>query len=179
MQTLPCQEAAPRLEKLLGEDHEEALRQIREFQAAMTHLQYEGKLALGKNLSRAREVVRFFDGEVRGHMDREEKILFPYLETHLPKLTPLIVLLRSEHRTFQNTLERFRARLEELAKEKSERRRSPILSDLKEAGTYLVYLLQGHHQEESQILYKVADDLLQKEEKQELARRFADGKGGD
>lgn len=164
--------SAPRTEELFGDDHSEILRQAVGLVEVLQHLQYEGKASLGKNLREARDIVQYFDHEVMEHMQKEEEILFPFLASHLPKLEPLISLLRSEHADFRNSLRQFAAWLEDLAEAGDGTDRHHLIEKLKEVGSYLMYLLQGHHNEESEILYKVADRELRAEEKNRLAKQL-------
>ncbi len=162
-----------KITEFLEDHHDETLQKTRHLQDILIHLQYEGKPSFGKNLKQAREVLRFFEHEVSDHMGEEEKILFPFLQAHVPKLEPLISLLCSEHRTFKKNLGCFKFLLAELAKSKSDMNRSKIMEKVKETGNHLTYLLQSHLEEESEILYRAADRELRKDEKRELASKIS------
>lgn len=169
------------IEGLFHEDESAILHQVGRLRRALVRLQYEGKFSFGKNLKEIRGIADFFDAEVEGHMDEEEATLFPFLETHLPRLGPLIALLHSEHQDFKNTLAQFKGWLMELEQAKNGRGRAFLTSidQLKETGIYLICLLEEHHREESQILYKVADRELREDEKRELEKRLLQRKGED
>lgn len=160
-----------RLMKRLGEDTEGTLHKLDELQELLLHLRYEGKHLLGKNLKRGEEVSSFFEGELSRHMALEEEVLFPFLKNHLPRLEPLILLLTSEHEEFKRCLRTFRFWLKELSQNKNPLSQGRILEEVKESGTYLTYLLESHLQEESGILYRVADEELRPGEKRELVRQ--------
>jgi len=152
-------------------DYRETLQKARHFQVVLTHLQYEGKASWGRNIQRARELSRFLSQEVNGHMGEEERTVFPFLQSHIPKLESLISLLCLEHQDFKKNLISFQSLLETLAKKRSGAR-GRLMGKLKEKGMYLIYLLQGHLLEESGILYKVAERELRRDEKRELIRRI-------
>lgn len=152
-------------------DHVKILQKARRFQDALTHLQYEGKASWGKNLRRAHELSRFLSHEVNGHMGEEERIVFPFLQSHIPKLESLISLLCMEHQDFRENLTSFKSLLETLAK-KDAGQNGKLMKKLGEKGMYLIYLLQGHLQEESGILYKVADRELRGDEKREIIKKL-------
>lgn len=160
------------LSETLRREDFEALRMARELREILTHLSFEGKLSLGKNLNRARGVLRFFKQRLNRHLDEEEKVVFPFLKTHIPKLEPLIAILHSEHEDFRKNLGRFQFWLRELVKEKNGFDRRRAIEKLKETGIYLVYLLEGHAQEESEVLYKVADRQLRQSEKRKLLKKM-------
>ena len=138
----------------------------------MIHLQYEGKISLGKNLREAGEILRFFKQEIEEHMVEEEKILFPFLKTHLPRLDPLMLYLSSEHQDFRRHVAWFKFFLDKLSKKQRPSDRGEAIQKLKGVGIYLIHLLRAHLQGENEILCKVADRELRQDEKKELKRRL-------
>lgn len=162
-----------RIAELLEDHHTETLQKADHLREIIIRLRYEGKLSLGKNLTRAKETLRFFGQEMSEHMAEEEKTLFPFLETHVPKLEPLILLLRSEHQDFRRNVACFKLLLSELERAKDDLERGRTIEKLKEIGMYLIYLLQSHLQEESEILYRAAEQGLRADEKRELIRQLS------
>jgi len=75
-----------------GEGHREVLIQTDALTQALTNLHYEGKLSLGKNLKQMKKILRFFNGPLKKHMQIEEKIVYPFFETHVPKFESAITL---------------------------------------------------------------------------------------
>ena len=161
----------PRIVEVVEGDYCQTLEKARHFQEVLTHLQYEGKASWGKNIQRARSLANFLTHEMNGHMGKEEQVIFPFLESHIPKLESLISMLCMEHDDYKKNLASFKALLERLAKRKSQDV-DRLMDKLKEKGMYLIYLLQGHLQEETGILYKVAERELRENEKQELFQRI-------
>lgn len=157
---------------LFEKDHDDTLQKTHRLEEILVHLRYEGNASLGKNVKQAREVLAFFSREVQRHMRDEERVLFPFLKTHLPRLEPLVLYLSSEHQDFRRHVTRFKFLLAKLSKRKGPRDCGEAIGKLKETGIYLVHLLRAHLQGESDILYKVADRELRQDEKKMLEKRF-------
>lgn len=157
---------------LLEDDHAETLKKVDRLRDVLTHLRYEGRLFFGKNLRAAREVLGFFKKDMVKHVDREEKVLFPFLETHFPKLETAIQLFKAEHRDFRANLRVLQSQLEKLSGASADPSRGLIIEKIRETGTYLTYLLRNHMQAESESLYKVIDRQIRQEEKKELVMKI-------
>lgn len=162
----------------LLEDSAETLEKIERLQEILINLRYEGRHQLGKNLKQAEEVLDFFNGELMEHVDFEEEVIFPFIKSHIPKLEPLILLLSSEHEEFKKNLRSFEFWLNELAKGKANLDHGRLTEKVRQTGNYLTYLLQNHLQEESEVLYRIADQELRSDEKRELERRVRERLGG-
>jgi hemerythrin-like domain-containing protein len=158
--------------ELLEEGDEETLQKTNRLQEVLTHLRYEGKASLGKNLKETNELLLFFDRDLVEHVRREEEVIFPYLAAHIPKLGLLVSLLRSEHTDFRINLAKLKFWLRELRKNKSGPSAGKMLEKVKETGIYLAYLLQSHVQEEGKILYDIASRELSLKERTDLARKI-------
>ena len=157
--------------QLLGEDHGETFQKTRELEELLTGLCYEGKASLGKNLRKARELTDYFNHELKKHMGVEEKTTFPFLAAHLPKLATLISLLCTGHEEVRKNLRAFEFWIRQLAREKNSLRRGPLIEKARERGIYLIHHLENHFEEETEILYRVADQELRLKEKRELLKR--------
>lgn len=134
----------------------------------VTNLRYEGRAMLGRNLSQAREIGAFFNSELRDHIELEEKILFPFLETNLPKLETLISLLRTEHEDFKANLQAFELALLDLAHERRAASQPGILEKVRESALYLIYLLRNHVHMEQIGIYSVMKQSLKPQEIEKL-----------
>ena len=173
--------------EVLEGDAEETLKRLESFQKNVTHLRYEGKASFGKNLKRVCEMLEFFNDELIQHLKHEEEIIFPFLETHVPKLEPIIHLLQAEHEDFRRSLGSFEDCFEELLNQKNGAHRGKVTERLQELGTYLIYLLRNHIQAEEESVHRVIDRELSAREKKELenkirsfhARGFAKRNGGN
>ena len=153
---------------ILEKDHKPTFQKLNQFYKVLKKLRYEGKLTLGQNLNEAIKLVTYFKRELDGHMRDEEKILFPFLQTHVPRLEPIIYLLLSEHEDFRNSIKDLKMALSEF--KKHELVKPGILDKICEQGTYLICLLRSHMSVESNSLYRVADKELRLGEKRKLMR---------
>ncbi len=156
----------------LEEEHAKALQMAEEFYSTLTRLRYEGKAALGKNVSDARKALAFFQSDLICHFEVEESILFPYAETHIPKLEPFTSLFRSEHEDFRKNLFAFQAMLGDLLSDKKHAQDGLLQGKLQNTGLYLIYLLRNHIQGESTSLYRAIRQELRQSEKKELALKM-------
>ncbi|MBI4394882.1 MAG: hemerythrin domain-containing protein [Candidatus Omnitrophica bacterium] len=161
--------------EFLEEDHEEILQRTNRLNDILTNLRYEGKPSLGKNLKEVRETIQFFNQEVIQHVKLEDETIFPFLETHIPKLESVIHLLHAEHEGFKRNLKSFESLVKELEKNSSEPNHGKTLEKIRELGTYLVYSIRNHMQAEDESVYKLIDQELRPNEKQELMKRMKKG----
>ena len=160
--------AASRGVSKLAQIHKDLIEQTDRLNNILINLRYEGKTKVGKNLKEVWDILAFFEKEVRVHVDTEEKFLFPFLKTHVPRLDPLITLFRAEHEDFQKHLRRFRLTMEELCGERGDGDRATKIDKVREVGTYLIYLLRQHLAAEGESIYKAVYHELHPEEREEL-----------
>ena len=155
---------------ILEKDHKATFENINHFYALLEKLRYEGKSALGRNLAEANKAVAFFSREIISHMREEEKVLFPFIRTHIPRLEPMVCLLLSEHDDFRHCLKG----LKKILQVCRNRHSMDAVHTLCERGTYLVCLLRSHMWCESHSLYKAADNELKPDEKKRLVHMISD-----
>ena len=155
---------------ILEKDHETTFQKLNQFYEVLKKIRCEGKLTLGQNLTEANKLIIYFKRELDDHMRDEEKILFPFLQTHVPRLEPMIYLLLSEHEDFRNNIKSLRMALTEF--KKHELIKPGTLDKICEQGTYLICLLRSHMSVEGNSLYKVADKELRLSEKRKLIRQI-------
>ena len=151
---------------LLEKDHKTTFQKLNQFYEVLKKLRYEGKMNLGKNIVEINQLVAYFKRELDGHMRDEEKILFPFLQTHIPRIEPMVYLLLSEHEDFRNSLKSLRESLGEFKRRKSVK--PGAIDKICDKGTYLICLLRSHMWVESHSLYKAADKELRLSEKRKL-----------
>ncbi|MBI2095992.1 MAG: hemerythrin domain-containing protein [Candidatus Omnitrophica bacterium] len=84
-----------RIDEILERDSEFVSLKLDRFYEVLRKLRYEGKQNLGRNLDEAGQMLKFFKGHLAEHMREEEKIIFPFLETYIPRLQPMVYLLLS------------------------------------------------------------------------------------
>ena len=157
----------------LEKDHEETFKNLNGFYEALQNLRFEGKQSMGKNMSEVQKLAGYFKGRIKEHMREEERVLFPFLKSHIPRLEPMIFLLLSEHEDFRNSLRDLAHVLTEF--KKPGRNKERLIHGLSEKGTYLIFLLRSHMRVESLSLYRVADKELNRSEKKQLIKQLKTG----
>lgn len=153
------------IRRLLLEGHDEALKQCERLLEILTHLQCEGKASFSKNLRGAREVLNFLKHDMAHHMAFEEKVIFPFLERHVPALQPAVMLLWAEHKDLQKSTKRFEVLVSRLPRLADTRARAREIHRLRDLGLYMIYLLRNHTEIESHCVYARVDRLLHVREK--------------
>ena len=147
-------------------DQKTISHKLSEFYDAIQKLRYEGKVQQGKNARALRNLLYFFQTDLLRHLREEEKVLFPFLRTHIPKLEPIIRVLLSEHDGCRATLKDLRRSYTKLTK--GQGKETGALHELYEQGIYFSCLVRSHLWVESQNLYLVADRELHLAEKKRL-----------
>lgn len=163
--------------EILRRSDVETLQMAYTLQKIVTHLNYEGKPSWGKNLREGGKILHSLKRHLSCHLNEEERIVFPFLKTHIPKLEPLIAILHSEHEDLRKSLRRFQFWLGKLGKEKNKLIRRKGIERLRGMGIYLTCLLQSHAQEEIKVLYKVAEKELWEGEKKSLLQKISKESG--
>lgn len=148
--------------------HTEVSDEIKRLEEAVHNLQFEGKASLGRNLKQIRAALTFFSSSLVKHIELEEKVLFPFLGSHIPKLESVIHLLIAEHEDFKRNYEDLGLFIDSLTDQTSEVDRTKMIKKIQETGTYMVYLLKNHLRVEDKGVYGVAQQELRAEEKKEL-----------
>ena len=156
----------------LEKGHAEILRKTDSFRKTLTNLHYEGKPFVGRNLKQTRELTVFLTQEVLRHFKLEEKILFPFLKKHIPKLEPVIRFLEVEHADFRMQLKNFQKSLRRLSKSRGNLDRGEITEKIRDLGIYMIYFLRNHVQAEDGTLYKAVCRDLRADEGRQLQRQF-------
>ena len=164
--------SSERVLRIFTEVHRDVLQETNRLYDALTKLRYEGRPSLGRNLKGARKALEFFNQDLSQHVKLEEEILFPFLETHVPKLESVIHLLQAEHRDFKKNLENFEFLLRQFVKRKCKPNCGDVIEKIREIGIYLVYLLRSHAQAESESVYKVIDRELRSDERERLKKQI-------
>lgn len=147
------------------------LQKLDRLDGAIKNLQYEGKMFSRKNMREIQGVVNYLKKRLFEHIAIDEKVVFPFLEKHIPRLEPLLCFLRAERREFKLSLENFEALFQKLKDEQNGLRQHKIFEQLKEKGIYVTYLVRHHIQIEMESVYSMIDRQLQEDEKNELVKR--------
>lgn len=155
----------------LERDHRKTLHQINRLYDVLTHLRYEGKQHRQENFREIKRLAGDLRKELKTHMKEEEKVLFPNLEVSIPKLEPLIDLLRFEHLDLDRRIDDLSDCIRRMSKLRG--MTPERIQELNEQGTYFVCLLKGHMQLESRSLYGIADQQLKMFEKARILKQIA------
>jgi len=157
--------------KHIEETDADALQKTDELHEILIRLRCEGKPSLEMNTKNLRRILKFFKKDLLDHMQVEEKVLFPFLERHVPRLEWTIRLLCAEHYDFKRDLNIFEHLLKRLGKEKSLQARTILIQKLHETGIMLIYLLRHHIEVESKGIFEAISVELNRREKEELERQ--------
>ncbi len=153
------------------QEYKDILQKLDDLYGATKNLQFEGKLFSGKNMKEIEMVIKFLRNKLFVHLKLDEKVIFPFLEVHIPKLGPVLNLLRAERNEFKMNLENFESLFRKLKKEKNYLENHKILEGLQEKGLYMVCLMRNHIQAENESVYKAIDQELHLDEKRDLIRQ--------
>lgn len=162
----------------LEKSQDGVFQKIHRLEQVLGKLRYEGKLQAGKNMGQIGAILDFFGQDLVRHLREEEKYLFPYVEVHIPRLSPMVSLLCLEHEELLRTLWTLRRALRRLRSAREASRRLALLDELRQKGTYWIYLLRSHMRLERENLYRVADRELSQQEKSQLVGRICKKGGG-
>ena len=158
---------------LLEETYTEALCKADRLCEVLTKLRYEGKFLFGKNLREVRSVLKYFDQKLSSRMKLEERLLFSFLEIHVPKLAPALHLLCSEREDFRKNLRKLHTLLKKLTRTRTNHDYGEAVDRVVETGTYLVYLVRHHIGLERKSVEKAIREELREEEQAALDRQLA------
>ena len=150
--------------------HQKTLKNLNCFSEILRNLRFEGRSQWSKNISRAGKLLLFFENKAVGHMRLEENALFPFLQSHIPRVQPLIDLLLSEHEDFRNSLKEMKQVFGCFKKKKADTVQT--IHALNAKAAYFTCLLRSHLWAESQVLYSVASKELRPDEKKLLAKKM-------
>ena len=147
---------------------QEILQTADRFGRSLTNLQYEGKMSFGKNWKEACQSLRSLDDRFTSHRVLEEEIIFPFLQTHVPKLESMILLFKSENQDIKKNLEHLTLLLQDRVGDQNDTEKLKRFEKIHKIGTYFAYLIRHHFQTKNNNFYKNALDSLSPDEIQML-----------
>ena len=160
------------LDQVFKKNHVALTSEVDNLHSTLHVFCHEGKAQFGKNLKRADEAIRRLQRHLTTVMAYEEKCLFPFINTHIPRLQPLIYLLRSEHEDFRRYLKSLVRLMTAFKKQKEISQQYQNMHQIREEGIYLVCLLRSHLGVETHNLYKTADKELHSGERHRLIQEI-------
>lgn len=155
----------------LERNHKGVIQKIAQLNRVLTDLRYEGKSSYGKNLKRAEILLGSLNEDLSWDMEFEEEMLFPYLETRVPRLEFMIHVLHEEHEVLKRRLDGLDSLLRALFNKEDGAGRIKIVEKMRKKGNYLNYFLHQHTWAEEESVYRVMDAELSRQEKDELKKR--------
>jgi len=136
------------IEQLMHE-HQEGLAALDRLEEAAKQVAADG---LSSEMMKAmNQAIAFINGEIRGHNEKEEKVLFPALAPYLPSPGGPVDVMLAEHRELWQLNDRLVAALAEP---------SPDQAALANTALSIVHLLRQHISKEDNILYPMARQFL-------------------
>ncbi|MDP2654415.1 MAG: hemerythrin domain-containing protein [Candidatus Omnitrophota bacterium] len=152
---------------LLRAAHEEISDELRKFETTLVNLRYEGRSSDGRNEAAMKEVLDFFKETMVPHIDDDERA-FDFLEKHIPRLSPLIGLLRKDHQEFRERIAELGIFWAELHQENVLSRRLERVERLMKQGTFLICCMRHHLRAEYEKIYLALDTELKPLERETL-----------
>lgn len=167
---------------ILLAEHERAARQFALFETALAALDGDSPDAIRESLDVATATITFLDTELEWHIRKEEEPLFPRLKAALPAGDRLIDEMVAEHdqaRLKRDDLHRLLDELlgghDDLRQERDRLRAAvsavtvaapsrAVIGQLQRAGRSVLQTLRIHFQNEEEIVFPLAADLLSREQ---------------
>ena len=153
-------------------EKKDVLLKLDQLQMILNDYPCKEKLRSKKHLRDIERIIKFLKGKYFLHIKLDEGVIFPFLEKHVPRLEPVLRLLRDERNKFKGSLETFEELYKRFIATKGEDDYNKIMSKLKEKGTYLTCLARNHIQMEDENVYKVIKTELHGEEKNKLMNQL-------
>ncbi|OGZ98737.1 MAG: hypothetical protein A3C07_04610 [Candidatus Sungbacteria bacterium RIFCSPHIGHO2_02_FULL_47_11] len=154
--------------QFLRNEKKVVLKNLDQLEKALYSLQYESKISSSEHIKKAEEVMLFLKNKYTAHIKLDDRIIFPFLEKHVPRLTPILLYLKAERGEFQEELKVFEKTLLELKRDNKGALRYGIIERLKDKGIYLICLIRSHIQLEEQGVYESLTRGLKPAERSDL-----------
>ncbi len=149
---------------LVDEEKASVLSKLEQLEKALLGLQYEGKVSSSNHIKKIEEIVCFLRKKYQEHTKLDEKIIFPFLSKHVPRLYPTLQFLKMESQDFQGIFEIFDKVLSEFKGKNKILLRNSIIEQVRDKGIYLVCLIKNHiHLEEKSVYRAIFQELHQEE----------------
>ncbi len=161
---------------VISQEHDEVLNQMSFLRAATLCIRsgasaaaHESSKILELGMNNLRQVLDFFDNELRLHFRCEEETLFPVLEKHIGKEGSPTRLLRSEHAQLWPLYDKLKNKLEAFQKDG---RQPAKATGIYKIGNRIVGLLREHIEKENTSLLPIARSLLGEKELEEISQKW-------
>lgn len=155
--------------KFFDSEDADIFQQAERLHRALTHLKYEGKLTLAKNLKEVKESAGALGVILKRHLGLQEKVVFPYISTHIPRYETTVHFLESEHEEIDRHCEKLLKAIREFQRSGSSLKNS---GEVYENGIFLVSLLRHHLNFELRNIRLLMGKELRLDEKIEIGTRM-------
>ncbi len=136
---------------------------------ALTRLKYEGRIFERRNLAATQQAVKRLDVVFQHHKGLQEKVLFPFLGSHIPRQEPTFHFLVVEHNDIQKNRERLVQEVGKISQKPDALARSRAY----EQGIYFILLFEQHIDFERKSVRQTLCKELTDDEREMISRRFA------
>ncbi len=156
--------------KFFDGEGKKMLLQTDKLHQTLTHLRYESRACRPKNIKAVRDVIRNLDGILQRHRGFQEKVIFPFLESHIPRHEAAIHFLEAEHEDIKKNKDKLNSGLQKLSAANGN------LNDGKfyERGIYLISVVQHHIAFEQRHIHKSIHKELHQDEKVVITSRLSE-----
>ncbi len=149
-------------------EEEKLLSQTEDLHRALTHLRYEGKMLKEQNVKSVQILAYGLDLVLKRHCHVQEEIVFPFLQTHIPRHEAAISLLEAEHAEIRNQQQKLKEDVLKISGAPDPFQEAKIY----EAGIYLVTLLRHHIGLEKKSIDRSLQTELREDEKNVINSRI-------
>ena len=170
--------------KQLLQEHVEIMAQVADLRAAARDLATRGDAALSDALPVLRRIGQMMETQLALHAKKEDEALFPAIEAALGVDDSPTTAMRLEHQDIHAQGERLRQTLRELSEvqhpmlELSGARLCSLAANRGSAASLcataeeIIYLLDAHFSKEEQMLFPMAENLLDEETLNQIGARM-------
>lgn len=146
----------------------EAKHQADQLEATVVNLRFEGKVHFGKNIKSVMSSVKSLEHWIKLFFDVQDRIVFRFLKSHIPKTESMLSFFQSEHNQLKQGLVNIDEAVELVAKTKSPVNRTRIIAELKDRGVYLSCLLRKEIEVECESIHRMISQELKPDERGDL-----------
>lgn len=159
---------------LLKKDRLQIAELLQSASEMLIGLRYEGKLTFGKNIKKIAVILTLLNREFRKHSRFEEKILFPFVKSHLPKLESVVCFLKAEHDSLKRNLDELCLIFKKRKKMFQLNQRGEWVRKLNESGTFMIYSIRHHLDARREGIEEPIENELRSDEKKELGKQLVE-----
>ncbi len=135
-------------------------------------LPYVGKACLEVNLQKLCKMAEEIKNKLLLYIRLDEKIVFPFFEAHIPRLSPLIHIFQEENKEIKKSLRKINQTLKSIYSAENAKEQKLCIESVGEKIAFFYYLIQSHFEIEKKSLYMCIDQELHSDEQSLLFRNL-------